>query len=42
VLRLTYANLHNDQNAILEVQKLMQPLREAWHEIGPQVEGARN
>jgi len=37
-LRLTQANLHDDLEAILEVRKLLQPVREAWGAIAPQVE----
>jgi len=32
--RLTLANLRNDEDAIDECQRLMQPLREAWQAIG--------
>ena len=40
-LRLTQANLHNDGDALDECLRLMQPLREAWASIAPQVDGAR-
>ena len=40
-LRLTHANLRNDENALEECSRLIQPLREAWASIGPQVEGGR-
>jgi flagellar protein FliS len=33
-LRLTVANLRNDEAALDECQRLMQPLREAWASIG--------
>ena len=33
-LRLTRANLHNDDAALAECLRLMQPLREAWSRIG--------
>jgi flagellar protein FliS len=36
--RLTYANLHSDTAAIEECQRLLQPVREAWHAIGQQAE----
>ena len=32
-LRLTMANLRNDESALDECQRLMQPLREAWMSI---------
>ena len=32
--RLTLANLHNDESALDECQRLMRPLQEAWREIG--------
>lgn len=37
-LRLTQANLRNDAAALDECQRLLQPLREAWNSIGPQVD----
>jgi flagellar protein FliS len=40
-LRLTQANLRNDAAALEECQALMQPLREAWGSIAPQVDGQR-
>ena len=40
-LRLTQANLHNDVAALDECQAVMQPLRQAWDSIAPQVDGAR-
>ena len=40
-LRLTVANLRNDETALEECTRLIQPLREAWAEIGPQVDGDR-
>ena len=39
-LRLTRANLHNDEAGLDECQRLMQPLREAWMSIGDQVDHA--
>lgn len=36
-VRLTYANLHNDLEALDECARLMEPVRSAWAEIGPQV-----
>jgi flagellar protein FliS len=36
-MRLTYANLHNDEAALDECARLMEPVRAAWAEIGPQV-----
>lgn len=33
-LRLTQANLRNDEAALEECQRLVQPLREAWTSIG--------
>jgi flagellar protein FliS len=38
VVRLTYANLRNDDAALEECLRLINPLREAWISIGPQVE----
>lgn len=35
--RLTYANLHNDIDALDECARLMEPVRSAWAEIGPRV-----
>ena len=40
-LRLTHANLKNDAAALDECQALMQPLREAWASIAPQVGSPR-
>jgi flagellar protein FliS len=40
-LRLTQANLRNDLAALEECKRLIQPLREAWTEIGPKVEQGR-
>jgi flagellar protein FliS len=34
-LRLTVANLHNDETALDECQRLMKPLQEAWAAIAP-------
>ena len=36
-LRLTHANLHNDDAALDECQGLLQPVRSAWATIGPAV-----
>lgn len=36
-MRLTYANLHNDESALDECRRLLTPLRDAWLEIGPKV-----
>lgn len=36
-MRLTYANLHNDLDALDECARLMEPVRSAWTAIGPQV-----
>lgn len=36
-MRLTYANLHNDLDALDECARLMEPVRSAWAAIGPQV-----
>lgn len=41
-LRLTLANVRNDENVIVECETLMQPLCEAWKAIGPQVHGQMN
>ena len=38
-MRLTYANLKNDEAALDECVNLINPLREAWISIGPEVEG---
>jgi flagellar secretion chaperone FliS len=38
-LRLTQANVRNDEAALDECVRLINPLREAWISIGPQVEG---
>lgn len=39
--RLTQANLHSDAAAVEECKRLIEPLREAWEAIGPQVNGLR-
>lgn len=41
VLRLTQANLGNDTDRLDECLALMQPLRDAWAEIGPRVDAGR-
>jgi flagellar protein FliS len=40
-MRLTLANLRNDEAALEECQRLMAPLREAWLSIASQVDGPR-
>ncbi len=35
-MRLTVANLRNDESALAECQRLVQPLRDAWNSIGAQ------
>jgi flagellar secretion chaperone FliS len=37
-MRLTMANLRNEEAGLDECRRLMQPLREAWMSIGTQVE----
>ena len=37
-VRLTYANLRNDESALDECVRLISPLRDAWISIGPAVE----
>lgn len=39
-MRLTYANLHNDEAALDECARLIEPVRSAWAEIGPRVTAA--
>lgn len=39
-LRLTQANLHNDESALDECLRLIQPLREAWAAIGARIPAA--
>lgn len=39
-LRLTHANLHNDEAAVAECQRLVQPLLDAWKAISGQTEAA--
>ncbi len=39
VLRLTQANLHNDNAALAEVIKVIEPLAQAWKQIGTEVAG---
>lgn len=41
-MRLTAANLRNDEAAIEECQRLVEPLRAAWKAIGPQVHGGQS
>ncbi|AJI95550.1 flagellar protein FliS [Yersinia ruckeri] len=33
--RLLHANLHNDQQAIVEVEALLENIADAWRQIGP-------
>jgi flagellar protein FliS len=40
-LRLTQANLRNDEQALDECKRLLQPLQQAWAEIGPQVHNSK-
>jgi flagellar protein FliS len=40
-LRLTQANLRSDTGLLDECKRLIEPIREAWAAIGPQVEGTR-
>lgn len=40
-MRLTMANLHNDEAALDECQRLMHPLREAWASIAATSPSAR-
>lgn len=40
-VRLTAANLRNDEKALEECSNLIQPLRDAWFEIGPKVDGVK-
>ncbi len=37
-MRLTHANLHNDEAALDECARLMEPVHTAWVEIGPRVD----
>lgn len=39
-MRLTLANVRNDETGLDEVQSLIQPLREAWQSIAPQAGAA--
>ena len=36
-MRLTYANLHSDVDAIMECRNLLQPVKDAWLSIGEEV-----
>jgi flagellar protein FliS len=40
-LRLTQANLHNDDQALAECADLIEPLRSAWRAIGPEVQASQ-
>ena len=37
VVRLTHANLHNDDAALVEVTRVIEPLMQGWKQIDPQV-----
>jgi flagellar protein FliS len=37
IVRLTYANLHNDERVLDECAALIEPLRSAWKAIGAQI-----
>ncbi len=39
-LRLTRANLHNDEAALDECVRLLKPVQDAWNQIAPQVQRA--
>ena len=39
-MRLTHANLHNDEPALDECARLIEPIRSAWAEIGQRVQSA--
>ncbi len=39
-MRLTLANIRNDEAGLEECQRLVQPLREAWLAIAPQADAA--
>jgi len=41
VVRLTLANLRNDESILDECHQLINPLREAWISIGPLVESGK-
>jgi flagellar protein FliS len=41
-LRLTLANVRNDEAVIDECARLLEPLRDAWKAIGPQVNSPLN
>lgn len=36
VLRLTHANLHNDDQALLDVLRVVEPIAQGWKEMGGQ------
>jgi flagellar secretion chaperone FliS len=38
-IRLTEANLHNDEAALLDVVRVIEPLADGWKQIGEQVSG---
>ena len=40
VMRLTQANVRNDEALLDECQRLLTPLRDAWNDIAPQVAAA--
>lgn len=40
-MRMTLANVRNDEAALEECQRLIDPLRQAWNDIGAQVASGR-
>lgn len=40
-MRLTQANLHSDVAAIVECQRLLTPVRDAWNQIGDTIDQPR-
>jgi flagellar protein FliS len=40
--QLTHANIRNDEAVLDECARLIEPIRSAWAEIGPQVNAPRN
>jgi len=41
-LRLTLANVRNDESMLDECVRLIEPLRQAWRDIAPQVNGTKS
>ncbi len=41
-LRLTLANVRNDESMLDECVRLIEPLRQAWRDIAPQVTGTKS